>query len=94
MTRKSTLRAGLIGNGLFAQASRRESLFEVYQRIQRICKHERCDSRGLATRAGIGCRGRVLVVEVIVHFGRADSPLGESLGYTKWPQRWRADFLC
>ena len=38
MTRKPALRAVLIGNGLFAQVSRRESLFEADRRIQRTCK--------------------------------------------------------
>jgi hypothetical protein len=34
-----------IGNGLFAQISRRESLFEAYRRLQRACRHEKRDPR-------------------------------------------------
>lgn len=52
MTRKPALRAVLIGNGLFAQVSRRESLFEAYRRIQRIGSHERRDAQGTCYTCG------------------------------------------
>jgi hypothetical protein len=35
-----------IGNGLFAQVRRPETMGEAYRRIQRTCKHEKRDPRG------------------------------------------------
>ena len=46
MTRNSTIHPVCIGNGLFAQVRRPETILEVYRRLQRTCKHENRDQNG------------------------------------------------
>jgi hypothetical protein len=43
MARNSTIHPVSIGNGLFTQIRRPETIGEAYRRIQRTCKHERRD---------------------------------------------------
>ena len=45
MTRNSTS-FGSIGNGLFAQVRRPETILEAYRRLQRTCRHEKSDQNG------------------------------------------------
>ena len=52
MTRNSTIHFVSIGNGLFAQVRRPETILEAYRRLQRTCKHEKRDPRGACYRCG------------------------------------------
>ena len=46
MTRNSTIHPVSIGNGLFAQVRRPETILEAYRCLQRACKHEKRDPNG------------------------------------------------
>jgi hypothetical protein len=52
VTRQPTLYAVSIGNGLFAQARRSETIGEAYRRLQRTCRHEKRDPNGTCYHCG------------------------------------------
>jgi hypothetical protein len=52
MTRNSTIHPVSIGNGLFAQVRRPETIGEAYRRLQRTCRHEKRDPHGVCYHCG------------------------------------------
>lgn len=52
MTRNSTIHRVSIGNGLFAQVRRPETILETYRRLQRTCKHEKRHQNGTCYTCG------------------------------------------
>ena len=81
-----------IGNGLFAQVRRPETIWEAHLRRQRDCKHEKRDPRGTCYHCGhrmpCGRRGPS-VVEVTIHFGRADARVEIAhIGTVHWVNLW------
>ena len=63
MTHNSAIHLASIGNGLFAQVRRPETIGEAYQRLQRTCKHEKRDPNGTCYRCGhqMPCERREVV---------------------------------
>jgi hypothetical protein len=52
MTRNSTVHPVSIGNGLFVQVRRPETILEAYRRIQSGCKHKKRDRNGTCYTCG------------------------------------------
>jgi hypothetical protein len=52
MAGSSYIHPAPIGNGLFAQVRRPETILEAYRRLQRACKHEKRDQNGTCYHCG------------------------------------------